>query len=868
MTAIAPYVRVIDVNLNTQVASTTALLDWAITWNLDAPGTLMVEVPLGDAVATAMIAAAGGPNGSGPILPYLLELSLDGGTNVDARKMIEHPVTTSTWGSAGVREDGPDLFAGYTTTGVDHVSFYNCSLSQVLNGPGGSINVNKPPFITTFLWMKGFYQTVFGNASWAGKYRLAFVPRVDPGSGIDTIPLTVDMELDTIDHATQVVVNGAAGLYNPADTQPFGSRCHFVADTSDAGLNLTSTTQGIGVCYAGKPSGVTFYGGTSSGGINEASESLAIDIIRTPDLATLYAQAAFRGGSSTHGLPDGGSISGLAVINTTTGGTAWNASLLIVAVTTGGNGSGGLFYFPHDGALHRFSPNWDVQALCTNGDAIYAGTPFGVFQFTGTIWAGSATTLSSWPEQGKLSANVTSVWYADDGLHAIVSGSGSQADAVYRYTPGTGDDIANSGYAGWTKQVQAGGSIIGAAGGGGGILYADSNDNGAVTIGATRIPIPDASAVIGVDAYSGYIFVRTAAGASGCYIYDSGSLANLNGDNTLIDQTGNPVMVNKIIPYVGALWNGPAHLIACTDQGLFASPNPLGSQWVSVNYQNGLGDTSVNFVAGGQPQTLLTRTPSLPFVYAANANQLYVSRTAGLYAYELLSAPLDMGPAWQAAARQAGLYPYADNSIGGLSSGSSGGYSNSGGSGTVTTIPPGQPSSMPQGFVWARRLDEHNDWTYRIVDTMSGSPYNAWMPSDLTELQTNALVGAITASGRVFICALRWLGQANKAQTLFTWSSYFITQAAALRRLRPTMSVALSDTLSITGPTTTTSVFSYAGTSLYCLQWTIRKSANGDAAECTGQFGTLLQTQRLTPEQVAADLTTKIKNLTTFGGPR
>src|SRR4051812_24720360 len=109
MAGLQPFARVIDLQSDTILSSTSNILDWEMGSALDKVGTLMVEVGAADAgdgplnFASALLQAAA-DLGSAP-KPLLLEFSLDGGASYDSRKLVEQPTRSLKASQRTIRED-------------------------------------------------------------------------------------------------------------------------------------------------------------------------------------------------------------------------------------------------------------------------------------------------------------------------------------------------------------------------------------------------------------------------------------------------------------------------------------------------------------------------------------------------------------------------------------------------------------------------------------------------------------------------------------------------------------------------------------------------------------------------------------------
>jgi hypothetical protein len=929
-TPLAPSLRIRDLSTDTVVCQTSILLDWEIKWSLSRVTTYKVELQLGDVAALAIVDANGGPSGTGPALPYLGELIL-GGNVVDCRFLLTTPqITISATGSLILA--GTDIFDLYSRTGVDRVTFHSVSVSDMLTAAPGTIPVvgSSGLILTggTLPFQKGLFQTVPGRSSWAGQGELRMTPIIDPAlkTGLNGGPILLDMDFnaDMIDAGLDAIMAAVAGFYLPGDPAPMGTRGSWVADSSDASLNLTGQTRGIACGFWGAVSHLTFTNTITTVPVDETTLAPALDPIEwDPNTDEMASQAEFIGGKSDHGLPAGGSISALTTIlyHHPRTSTNWYDSLLVAGVTTGGNGGGGVFFTAQDGAWRPLSQSMDVTDLAYDavGHLLYAASLDGVFVGSDN----PSTAAGPWQQVGGLRLPVTKIVVpmpaltigpgggptsADTGLYlylqlpdgtlvpqdpsavanqfdlnlvyipggaysqvivALVSGSGGGADGIYVNT--TASASAALGHAGWT-QVVASSSIIDMGASLTTLYYADSNNPAYLqSCSLAGVPFPahltpsvygGNPAITGIDSQqdSGYTYIRTAAGALGLFVVLPGGtgMGNANPDGTLLDPNGDPVLVNRLCENRprSTMNNGAvAPLFAMTDSGPFWSPSPLGGQWHSCTDQSAIGSATVSLFTMGAEQTVLSR--QLTRLYAGGGNAIYQSNTGGIWWRNLLNDLLDLGPFWVELARQCGDIPYPDNLRSNL--GTLGGFVPDS-FGTTVPVPNGNPRQLPPGYLWSRRLDEHSDFTYRLVNLGSSDPHNGIEFAELSELQTNALMGAITASERLALTHVRWLSNASTPQTRMALHSAFWTQEAKLRTTRPTHRITAQIVEKFTGADGTLRTLLNLNTPLWVLEHTIRRGQNGDA-ESESLVSSVQHATPPTPDEYAKSLTTTLKNL-------
>lgn len=481
MATVLPFVALYNVATGQYVLSrtgTTEIINFDIVHVMDDVGTLMIEVPFADeyGLAQAMIDASGGQTGIGQVTPCILQLSLDGYAaianvdnplpfiNWDSSKWLERPARSITASMPTFIEEGPNTFAGYAVAGVDRVTFILVSLDDVFNALPNTVNV-YPPINTfgkptsdiglilpgkTLPYVKGIYQTSPGRPDWAGKDLLKFVPILDntailsDGTSVAKLPITFDLWGDYILKATQTIVNRLAGLYFAYDANTNGiypgSRGHFVADPSDAALNITrdmppgvnlnradrvGQDRGIAIGHVGDKDypHLTFIQGTGlfSNAVDETINAVISDgFIIDPVAQDQYAQAEFTGGSTDLGLPQQANITGMFMYNpngivstdSTVGDKgsirdlfgfteeqkkpgnsvepfylldkkswAWDNSVPVICMGSGSGNIGGVFYSVDDGQFHRISQQMSVNYMVYehSNNTIYIANDFGIY---------------------------------------------------------------------------------------------------------------------------------------------------------------------------------------------------------------------------------------------------------------------------------------------------------------------------------------------------------------------------------------------------------------------------------------------------------------------------------------------------------
>ena len=372
---------------DTILATTSNVIDFAIQWDLDKAGQLSVTVGLADAgdasgggtsFSSALLAAAGTDAGGAPV-PTLLELSLDGGTSYDARKLVEKPQRVLRAQQPGVQESGDDSWVTYSTLGVNRVTYTATPLLSALVSPKGTIPAPTDPSQTylgigNIPWLQGLFAVPAGgdNAPWgtqpgmpawpnSARQRLTYTASVTNATiggivrALQRIPVNIDIWSDYVSKALLTICQRLGGVVFAGDTAPQGARGHFVADSSDIPLNLAFTL-GLVNSSGGNPAlglvtptgpfghqgssgatgrldsyvvvgnvggtpnpGFAFNGDTSARVVDETVEArITLDQATIqPDLTTLYGQTDFVGGASNSGFPPNGKVTGMTVINGT-----------------------------------------------------------------------------------------------------------------------------------------------------------------------------------------------------------------------------------------------------------------------------------------------------------------------------------------------------------------------------------------------------------------------------------------------------------------------------------------------------------------------------------------------------------------------
>ena len=193
---------------------------------------------------------------------------------------------------------------------------------------------------------------------------------------------------------------------------------------------------------------------------------------------------------------------------------------------------------------------------------------------------------------------------------------------------------------------------------------------------------------------------------------------------------------------------------------------------------------------------------------------------------------------------------------------------------TVTwlgSVPSGYPTltnpglALPSGYAlpsnWTvdRRLDEHQDFVYRVVNNASLAPNFAIEMKELNNIQANDLIGVVTASQALLNTLARFLGISSAAVTQVTVQSEYGSQQAALRRLRPTDQTLFT----YQAPP----YINMSNLPLYVIQHTRKtnKGMTGAKMRTETILATILDKDRKTLDQLALDNSLAVKNIKRFG---
>ena len=890
MATLNGVMRVWDVETDAQLGSLTPffVLDFSSVVNQTGPVAYTVPFGISEG-ATYIVQATGNPNTVGAFHAYMLEFSLDGGESWDVRTMVLSPVRADV-----LSETGLSLFQGYTFQGIDRATFHNVTLADALYGAQGTI---VPQVISPFpgefgagiplQYVQGILRGIPGLDSWAGRSKLAYIPVIDPA--IADILLDGDVNADLEDTALSAFLNQIAGVALPDDTAPYGTRGTWVEDSSDAALNLTGITQGIAIGHVGMSPVGTFrqtVTGSSDAQIIETPGNYVQLQAHLDEVISVYSP---QGGSTNHGLPESAKISDPICIRTNHGrdATGWDNSLCVFCADDGA-GSGGVYYWAHDGMAYPVGqplPGANSLQHLPNAELLYVATLTGVYTHSSDV-----TDTTSWTRVGGLASTVkrivvdaTQSSSTEPVIIAEVSGSGSGGDGLYIY-PGLDDSGTDAGYYGWSSMMVGSVSTWSYHWLADELDIVDPNDPAVVLCifgasGGLSVPVtsrfvtPSGSSITGLYPLSrageGWLdtahtveagtVVLSASGALGLYLmHPNGVFTNLNADFSMVDDTGNPPTVNRVFYFGGTIvLDGVdqfVSLIACTDSGPYLSANPWGGSWKAMGKQSGVANVNFQSIAVGQPQTIVDRVVTR--LYGATDQGLYVSHSGSRYWDNETTDALTIGAYLTALAGQIGAGPYLDNSITSIGDIGAGGSTGTTGTNLPGPLPTGY--TLSGDLVWVRALSGTNKWVYRLVHTTTASPYNTWQFGEISEITTDAATPAATASGRLAKEMVRFMAVHSVPQITVTLESAFADTGHFLRTLRASHLVNVDyDTSGNWGI--------QLGGPMWVLSHRIYKDFNDSVCRTETVLGTQYRAQMLTPDQIGAGTAYGLSRLQRFG---
>ncbi|MCA1598818.1 MAG: hypothetical protein LC769_07305, partial [Chloroflexi bacterium] len=407
---------------NTVLATTTNVVKGTIGRVMDRPGPRSISVPLADAgdsadathgFAAALYAAVGLPGVNAAPVPTLCEVSLDGGTTVDARFIIEHVAPDLHTGTLLATADGQDTGVLYNSLGPDRFPATNLALADVLGGATGAIVPKSAgnygisvggaiPNLRGLLVPKPGSEpgATAGSPMWlsAASARVTMMGVVSNAlsSALAFVGVTIQSWEDTTGRIITSLVKQLGGVIFAADTYDQGSRGHAVWCDSD--VNISGDIQGVvcdGTASISNPSGSYGYSNATSGTNATATSAItagAVSSVTVTAGGTGYTSAptvSFSGGAGT-GAAATAAITGGAVssVTVTAGGTGYTSAPAVAFSGGGGRGGAGV-----------------PRALVIGN---VGGNPAGVaFTFDGTSSAG--LTPAQEPSTARLLADETTL---------------------------------------------------------------------------------------------------------------------------------------------------------------------------------------------------------------------------------------------------------------------------------------------------------------------------------------------------------------------------------------------------------------------------------------------------------------------------
>lgn len=904
MTALTPireFIQIRDITLlpgsgsdNIVASAATVLLQCNLPIETDVVSTAMIEIVGTGALAEAFAICAGGLAPGPNTKKYHCEISFSGSSAGPFDycfivEKIDRGVT--------VVVSGRSLDGGYADNAVARLTLNHVQLQDALNAGAGSI----VPFPDTTL--PGGFQEIFANLPLPNQKGL-YQTEPNPVDGVNApdghsyyrMPVVVapalanllvdgDTKDNFIDAAAKEFLGVSVGV--SISSAPLGSYSHIVADTSDASLNLTGQSKGIGVGFLGVDDHLTFRRrpsptDTTSALIIEPDEGL----ILSTDLSAPVAKIKPSGGYSNHGLPVGASITdGLCIPppDPTTAGytTNWYDSLFVFTASDA-SGLGGLYFWAHNGLAYRIGQELDF-ASCVAYDKvtnkIYVGCRGGVFSIACTPASGFAAKLD---REGSLNTQnglpgaggvvAVRVVAAGSGTTIIAQVQGSDtADGLYLR-----DDSAPPGYSydGYYAFDTGGGSILGFHYDGAGdalwLVYGDSPAEVSTTTNARSsspstitTPIPGGAHCVGIDPLGGAgAAIRTEAGADGLYRISTG-IDSLNPAGTLIDRYGASVQVNRVqfagaglyVQGTGGILFEPALLVASTDAGPYFCSSLTGNQWKAAPKQSGIGAESVQGTAVGAPQTLINRQTTR--VYCWTSGGLWISHSAAFWFDEELQQKTDLGPFMTALYRlitgnPRDFLPNDMTVIGiGTTTGTPPAPDASGTSGKAIYVTPAiiaanNLQELPETSLYVRPLDEHNRWAPIFIDTASASPTGKVANADFADIQSDNATPAATASGKLAqATAKKYMDTAIVPHSI-VWNTILAFQEMLIRTLRPTHRFATDYDTTGAGYTVNLST-----TKFYCLKIRFYKGRGDSVLQVEVTSSTVMRSMPPSDQQIS-----------------
>lgn len=800
------------------VATHRHIFAWSVGHAKDMAGTLTLGVRFGCALANAIIDAMGGTTYTGTYKRYLLQMSRDGGASWCTSCWLEGVTILPGGDQRGITIATKDSWDGYARGVVDHVTYNGAPLRNVLDSTPGNVPVVVSGSTGTTLSGANFpdvgglsrFTPGGPTLSADGQALLHYSIQTDSAfTASGDTPVNADIWGDTPANGVLSVLRAAAGQYNATDTAPLAARAHYHVDPA------TRTV------YAGVVGTTSVIDLVATNGTDYEVDQTTTARFDLASLAITPGNQGMRGrftglfGSSNHGFPDGYTITGISTLfdwiasgNIFITGTAqeWYTCLPIVCVSTG-NGGGGVG-FMLDKTWYRMSQAMDVTCFALDGtrngggtgnENLYVGTPRGVF--TWTVDPALLTSRPTWTRVGAMDAPILDIevvahtYISSVDLVTIwaLADTGSGTTGVMQAPPIGSENNTSLGFGGWSR-IYHGGSLAAMAGGLGHLYTYDSTDATNLlylSSGApVKIAIPGGAGVVGIDYLPTYtaVVIRTTAGSAGLYAIDftvsATTLIDLNSDHSFADTFG-PLTVNSIVVSNAANLNGTVcTLLAATDQGMWFTSITIAAghsmAWQQGTAQTGVGSTSISMIHASPGQYMLGN--AFEQVLVADANYLAISRSGGIWFFDVLASGLDLGPFWWALAFRV-LSAYPDTGVGGFGNGTLAGTVT--GFGQIIGVSSSDPAYEPDEFVWLRTLTPgRNEWVYDQDVLDSPAPYYAVEQQDVTDISADDSRGPIAASEAGALAAFRLMAELSRpALTLPLSGMSYWAQEAALPKI-------------------------------------------------------------------------------------
>ena len=889
-TLISHAARITDLATGTVVAAGTVVAEYKRGKVENAAGTALATFNAGTALANTAMAARGGAGSAGTPQAYFLEVSEDGGTSWPLRMPILN-VQQSLSPPYGVTVSGSDVGIMLDLVGEDRVTFVAQAVDTILYNDGS----NGLP--------KGPFRNTFGKPGQTGAHLLQLAPAVDPTVLRAGLRFSVDIDADLLGSILQNVCQRIGGSFIQGASAPPGSYGNWGVDPKAGTVTVAHVSVSPVIHLTPNPVSLD----------NEATTAqyIADSLVPETRLDEQKDQISLIGGQSDHGMPDGGQITCRVLIDTNRGAASsrWDDNLPVFGISTGGN-TGGVFFWV-EGAMRRWSQAMDVYALAYDPatNTLYAATSAGIRMASAPVRPGQP-----WQRVGGLAEPCADVAYdggilvtqvgassKGSGLTPTFGGAtaaGKSSSGIYMY-PAVGGDTSGTahGYDSWSRITDTDAVAMAYRGGNDMLLVVSAASPDAVDIYLpTRVARPHPTPryttghtatvqgvpITDITLASGGAWCVGAAGSRGLYyLPDGGSLLDANADNSLKDsRTLAPVAINRVrafdglaVAYVdttGVARTMVARAVACTAGGLFASPVAAGGNWRDITSQTGLADQSIVDFAAGADQTILTHQVGIH--HAITQRSYYRSPTRGQYYRDELAMPLDMGPFWQALAAECGQTPYADPSVGALGTlslgagigGAGGGPPtvpevDTGGSGTTVPIPPSSPRALPLDWIWARRLDKLNNYTYRLVCLASSSAAGGIEFQEVSHIQADSATPAIAASEELAVVAYAWLAMATSPMTVFSLETQYHTTASPLGNINTgdmvsiDMALTVDSTAGAVGDGVPTALAAYSAQAFYVLSADWEMTGYATIAVHL-KIGSRPGEKQVTPDDIAAAL--------------